>query len=635
MAILMKILYIGNERRNAEAVATALRAITSNVTISWTQSLDHCARYLAQNRDLSALVMDAQVHAGKWPSSLRDLRSLQVRPAIVVVVPEGTAPTFNSLAPPPDDHVINGQTFVRDLPVVVARAVARVQGSPASTTPTPSDAEERQRVEVTPEPTDEALGDLKRTAQADLERKLADVTAAFQHAQRRHAAALAAARVAHELAATEQLTEQERQFQVQIALERDKRQAVEEMLTEAASALEEAERRHAAEAAAQTRELERVGQRESDLLAQSQSERATRAALEQAVMDADIDLRERQRRHDAALAKAAEELVEQRAQFDREWSRTAVEADQLRQRLNKVELALSESRHDHESAATDVARLKQREADLSAQLARVEGDRHIVEGKLSDASREIADTRELAARERAAAENRLELKLAREIDARTILERKLGEALSAAFDVERRFREEAAALRAHAQEREAHFDARLASERLEYDNRLTELQHECDRLGQARAAADEDVQRLGADLNDATRVLDDTRRAFQKTFDRQSAEHAAALAALAVSIAERDERLTEQAARHEVSLRASERARAELQEHLQSALAAGRHNIEQVQETLMATIEALEAAKHRQDTLQTEADRTAEPHEHVVQPSGLAALQHNEDAALV
>jgi len=594
MAMLMKILYIGNERRNAEAVATALRAITPNVTISWTQSLDHCARYLAQNRDLAALVMDAQAHAGKWPSSLRDLRSLHVRPAIVVVVPEGAAPTFNSLAPPPDDHVINGQTFLRDLPVAVSRAVARVHGSqPASTTP--NGAEEPPRVEVTPEPTDDALADLKRTAQADLERKLADVTAAFQHAQRRHAAAMAAARVAHELAATEQLTEQERQFQVQIALERDKRQAVEEMLTEAASALEEAERRHAADAAAQTRELERAGQREADLLAQSQSERATRAALEQAVVDADINLRERQRRHDAALAKAAEELVEQRAQFDRELSRTAVEGEQLRERLNKVELALSESRHAHESAATDVARLKQREADLSAQLAQVEGDRHIVEGKLSDALRDIASTREFAARERAAVENRLELKLAREIDARAILERKLGEAQSATFDAERRCREEAA----------------------------------------VRAAADENVQRLSAELSDATRVLDGTRREFQKTFDRQSTEHAAALAALTVSIAERDERLREQAVRHDVALRASERARAELQERLQSALAAGRHNIEQVQETLMATIEALEAAKHRQEILQTEADRAPEPHEQVVQPAGLAALQHNEDAALV
>jgi cell division protein ZapA (FtsZ GTPase activity inhibitor) len=625
MKILMKTLYIGNERRNAQAVATALRAIGPNVTISWTQSLDHCAKYLAQNRDLAVLVMDAQAHAGKWPSSLRDLRSLQVRPAIVVIVPEGTPPTFNSLVPPPDDYVINGQTFLRDLPTVVTRAVARVRGSqPASTTP--SDAEEpQQRVEAAPERTDDPL-DLKRTAQADLERKLAEVTAAFQQAQRRHAAAMAAARVAHELAATEQLTEQERQFQVQIALERDKRRTVEEMLSEAASALEEAERRSAsalADAAAQAREIERAGQREAELLAQSQSERKKCAALEQEVVNADVNMRETQRRHDAALAKAAEELVEQRASFDRELSRTAVEGDQLRERLINAELALSESQHDHEAASANVARLTQREADVSA--------------KLSGALREIEDTRASAARERAAAESRLELKLAREIDARAILERKLSETQSAAFDAERRFREEAAALRAHAQEREAYFDKRLASEQLEYDNRLAKMQHECERLGQARVAADEDVQRLSADLSDAKRALEDTRREFQTTFDRQSTEHATAVAALAVSIAERDERLNEQAVRHDVALRASERARAELQERLQAALAAARHNIEHVQETLMATIEALEATKHRQEILPTEA----EPHEsrtkdlQVVQQSGLAALQHNEDAALV
>jgi hypothetical protein len=561
----MKILYIGNERRHAEAVATAVRAIAPNVTISWTQSLDHCARYLAQNRDLAALVMDAQAHAGTWPPTLKDLRSHQVRPAIVVVVPDGTPPTFDSLAPPPDDYVINGQTFSRDLPIVVTRAIARVRGSqPASTTP--NGAVEPQRVESAPERTDEGLPDLKSTAQADLERKLADLTAAFQQAQRRHAAAVAAERVAHELAATEQLTEQERQFQVQIAQERDKRRTVEEMLSEAASELEEAERRCAeaqADAAAKTRELERAGQREAELLAQSQSERARSAALEQRVVDADVTMRETQQRHDAALAKAVEELVEQRARFDRDLSRAAAERDQLNERLIKAELAFHESRRDYESAADDVARLTQREADLCAQLAQVEGDRHAVEGKLSDAVREIAGTREAAARERAAAENRLELKLAREIDARTILERKLGEAQSAAFDVERKFREEAAALRAHAHEREAYLDARLASERLEYDNRLAEM----------------------------------------------------------------------------------ERARAELQERLQAALATGRQNIEQVQERLMATIEALEATKQRQETLQTQADSVPERHEQrhegptndlrVVQPSGLPALHHNEDAALV
>jgi hypothetical protein len=210
----MKILYIGNERRNAQVAARALRGIAQNVPLAWTHSLDHCARYLAQNRDLAAIVMEAQVHAGKWPSSLKDLRSIPGRPALVIVVPEGAPPTFDSLAPPPDDFVFNGQTFLSDLPFAVTRAVARVRGSQPVSTASNGAEEPQQRVEVTPERTEDTLLDLKLTAQSDLEQKLANVTAAFQHAQRRHAEAMAAERVAHELAATEQLTEQERQFQV-------------------------------------------------------------------------------------------------------------------------------------------------------------------------------------------------------------------------------------------------------------------------------------------------------------------------------------------------------------------------------------------------------------------------------------
>ena len=58
-----------------------------------------------------------------------------------------------------------------------------------------------------------------------------------------------------------------------------------------------------------------------------------RATLEQAVADADAKLR------DAATARRSagrggRELAEQRAQLDRELSRTAVECDNLRERLN-------------------------------------------------------------------------------------------------------------------------------------------------------------------------------------------------------------------------------------------------------------------------------------------------------------
>ncbi len=583
---------------------------------------------------------------------------------------------------------------------------------------------------------DDSLVHLERTARVDLEQKLADVTAALEDAQQRHAAAMAAALAAHEFAANEQLTEQEREFQAQIAVELDKRRTVEEMLAEAASALERAERRYASaltDAATLTRELEharalvaerqrhfdrelsqtvadrdsveerllaakaaldevqrqsqiaardierlrrheadlsvqvadlqnvrddlgrqlidasrtieQAGQREAELVGQSQHERAMRATLEQAVADADATLRETQQRHGAALAAAAGELAEQRAQLDRELSRTAVECDNLRERLNEAEFALNQSRHEHESSAADVARLKQRETDLSAQLTHVEGARNIVEGKLSDAQREIAEARKHAACERDAAEERrsdLELRIVQETEARQTLERTLNETRSAALDAERWFREEGDALRAQGREREEYFDARLASERLEYENRLAEMQTAYERLGQARAAADKNVQQLSADLTEATRVLDDTRREFQYTTDRLSTEHATALAAL---IAERDGRLKEQAERHDVSLRAAERARTELQERLHEAVATGRHEIEQVQEKLMATVEALEVTLRRREILQAEVVRSAEPHEEreesrakplrLLEQTPLATLQCNEDSALV
>ena len=545
----MKILYIGNERRDAQTVARALLGIAQNGPLAWAHSLDQCARHLAQNRDLAAIVVDAQIYAGKWPASLRNLRSLPGRPAIVVVVPEGTPPTFDSAAPPSDESVVRGPTFLTDLPNVVTRAVARVRGSqPPSTTP--NAGQPQQPVSTPPERADNAFLHLEPSAQAELEQKLASLTAAFQQAERRHAAAMTAAQAAHELAATEQLTEQERQFYVQIALEREKRRTVEEMLSAATSAREEADRRIAS-----------------------------------ALTDADAHARDMQQRHDAALTKAAGELAEQRTHLDRELSRAAVEGDQLRARLIKAELALEETR----------------------------GELSMAEGRLSDTVREIEEIRASAARERTAAEQRLEVTLARESEAREILERKLTALQSAAVDVERGLRDEAAALRGQALEREASFEARLTSERLDYENRLAEIQSECGRLAQAGAAATADVQRLNADLSDTRRVL--------------------------------EERLKEETARHDAALQASERIRTELQQCLQAALAAGRDDIDQIQKTLLATLEGVRAATRRQATLQTQADRVVESHEapesratnvrEARQPEIAAWHELSKDAALV
>ena len=554
----MKILYIGNERRDAQTVAKSLQGITQNVRLTWAHSLDQFARYLAQNRDLGAVVIDSSIHAQQWPSSLKDLRSLPIRPAIVVVVPQGTRPTFDSQTPQADDYVINGQTFSDDLPITVSRSVARLRGSqPPSTAPNNTEQSKQRPVRAPHQTVDALFLDALPTAPSELEHKLASLTAELQHAERRHATAMAAAQAAHELAATEQLTEQERGFQAQMALERNKRQTIEEMLSAATSACEEAERRCASaltDAAAQRREFERISEREAELVAQSQSEHAIRAALEQKIVQADARVRELQQRHDEAL---------------------------------------------HE-----------------------------------------------ARREHAAAETRLELTLVRESEARETLERKLDEIRLAAADVERMLRDEVAVLRAEALERQVSFDAQLASERLDYDNRLAGMHSECERLGQACAAANTDVQRLNADLSDARRVIEVTRREFQDACDRQSTEHATAIAALAAQIAERDERLKEQALHHDAVQHASERARAELQESLQTALAAGRQDIDQVQQALMATLEAVRATRRQQDILQTKADRIAEAQEQqlgsqatnsrvVRQPDIAAWQQLTKDPALV
>ncbi len=668
----MKILYLGNERRSAQAVAAALRSIAPKVTLLSAQSLDHCARCVDENRDLAALIIDGQVRPGMWPRSLKDLRSLETRPAIVFVVPEGTRTNFESLGLLPDGYVTDGETFMRDLPLAITRAVTRVRGSqPESLAPSNDDGRP-ELSQATPDGTEDSLVQLERTPRIDLEQQLAEVTAVLHQAKQRHAAAMAAALAAHEFAANELLTEQQREFQARIAAEQDKRRTVEEMLAEAASALEEAKKQYASaltDSATLTRELEharalgaerqrhsdrelsqtvadrdsvkerlrsteaaleeaqrasqaaasdlerlrqraadlsvqvadlqsvrddlgrrlrdasrtieQAGQREKELVEQSQHERATRATLEQAVADADVTLRETQQRHSVALAAAAGELAEQRAQLDRELSLMSVECDKFRERLNEAELALKQSRHEHNSAAADVARLTQRETDLSAQLTQVESARNTLESKLSNAMREVAEAREYG----------------------ETLERTLNETRSAAVDAERSLREEANALRVQGLEREEYFDRRLASERLEYENRLAELQTAYEHVGQARAAADKNVQQLSADLIEAKRALEDARREFQHTTDRLSAEHATALAAL---IAERDERLKELAERHDVSLRAAERARTELQERLHEALATGRDEIEQVQEKLMATVDAVEATLRRRETLQAE-----------------------------
>src|SRR5688572_9899931 len=112
----MKVLYIGKERSDAQAIATALRGLDQAVTVSWASHLDHMARWLDDNRDLAALVVEAPLDHGSWSPVLTHLQGLSWHPAVVVILPDRTDLPLESF---PDACCIRrNQSLFRDLPVV-------------------------------------------------------------------------------------------------------------------------------------------------------------------------------------------------------------------------------------------------------------------------------------------------------------------------------------------------------------------------------------------------------------------------------------------------------------------------------------------------------------------------------------
>ncbi|MGE5243869.1 MAG: hypothetical protein ACM3SQ_06555, partial [Betaproteobacteria bacterium] len=467
--------------------------------------------------------------------------------------------------------------------------------------------------------------------------------------------------LASRVADVERLTEREAELTSMLADATTSHSDLERRFAATEAAFEDASARATRERLAAAR---KAAEREAELDGEIQQERAARAALEQAVADAHAALHDAQQRHDAALTASASELADRQAQFDRELTQTAADRDDLAQKLTDAEVALDQVRRDYQSAGADVERLTGREADLTSRLADVQADRDslahrlaeaaaaigdaadrekALEGQLADrqaqfdreltqaaADRDglaqrligaevardaleirlaeavnvIADANQRAVQERAAAAQReanLEARLAQALDARDALERTLAEARAAALDAERSFNEEANALRTHALEQAARFEARSADERLEHERRMAEAQDcnrhlmlERDALQQTLSAAEERLRRLDGEHREACERFERDRAAADTDIRRLTAERL------------ETERRLEDAHRDQ---QAAEAARAEQQETFGNTLAARDHEIEHLQRTLAAANEALEAAKGRQEVLQAEADR--------------------------
>ena len=121
----MKILYVANDRNAAQLAGTALRSIAPDVRLTWAGSLSAALRWVQDNRDVAALVLDTEVQHQSCASFVDHVRSLGLTAPIVVVAPEHGGAPLVELKAGADDYVVGGQSLLSDLPHVVTRALQR------------------------------------------------------------------------------------------------------------------------------------------------------------------------------------------------------------------------------------------------------------------------------------------------------------------------------------------------------------------------------------------------------------------------------------------------------------------------------------------------------------------------------
>ena len=71
----MKILYVANERASAELAASALRTLARDVRLEWARDLSSALSWVYYNRDVAALVVEAELQSQSCASFVDHVRS--------------------------------------------------------------------------------------------------------------------------------------------------------------------------------------------------------------------------------------------------------------------------------------------------------------------------------------------------------------------------------------------------------------------------------------------------------------------------------------------------------------------------------------------------------------------------------
>ena len=177
----MKILYVANERRSAELAATALRSIAPEVAITWAGRLSVAMRWVLDNPDLAAVVVEAEVENQDCTSFVSQVRRLGPTPPVIVIASEEVGAPLTALKAGADDYVTS-QSLLADLPHILGRAVQRAQATADAAT-------ERHRLQYKPESDAQAFAETVRPEGQLLEMQLVSARTHTERVEREYAAA--------------------------------------------------------------------------------------------------------------------------------------------------------------------------------------------------------------------------------------------------------------------------------------------------------------------------------------------------------------------------------------------------------------------------------------------------------------
>src|SRR5512134_1729114 len=124
----MKILYIANERRAAQLAASALHGIAPDAKVTWAGTLPPAMRWLQDNSDVAALIVDAEVRGQSCVSFLDHVRGLGLAAPVVVVAADPRRTPADLKA----DYIVRDETLTTDLPAVLSRALQHAPAEPAA-----------------------------------------------------------------------------------------------------------------------------------------------------------------------------------------------------------------------------------------------------------------------------------------------------------------------------------------------------------------------------------------------------------------------------------------------------------------------------------------------------------------------